>query len=53
MIVVFEPDAATPLGIGFDFAPAPRAERKRSWVPLVPLALVAIGVAIAVASRAC
>jgi hypothetical protein len=53
VIVVFEPDSAPPLGIGFDFAPAPKPRPKRSILPLVSLALVAIGVAIALFSRAC
>jgi hypothetical protein len=52
-IVVFEPDAGTPFGIGFDFAPAAPAPRKRSWTPLVFLAVAALGAALAIASRTC
>jgi hypothetical protein len=52
VVVIFEPDEGEPVGIGFDFAPAPRP-KKRPWTVLVPLALVVIGVLLAVISRAC
>ena len=57
-IVIFEPAAGNPVGIGFDFhaapslakpAPAKRGGRIR-WIPLV---VILVGVALAVSSRAC
>jgi hypothetical protein len=56
VLFLLVPDGGKPQGVGFDFAPAPSAPRaagKSSMAMLVPLALVVIGVALAVASRAC